>query len=48
MTERDRPAQRIHFRPVKSEVPDHREALRGESLVQLDPGQRVLFQPHLL
>ena len=37
MTERDRAAQRIHASVVEAQLPYHRERLRGESFIQLDP-----------
>ncbi len=47
MTERNRPAQRIDPGSVKRQVTDYRQALRRKGLVQLDPVQRILFQPDL-
>src|SRR5262249_13108393 len=42
VTKRDGAAQRIHFRGIESKIADHREALRGERLVQFDPVDLVL------
>ncbi len=48
MAERDRAAQRIDLGGIEPQVIDHREALRGESFVQLDPVELVLLQAGLL
>ena len=42
VAERDRAAQRVDLGRVEAEVADHRQRLRGEGLVELDPVEVVL------